>query len=296
LRILLTGATGFIGTHLRRALVRDGHEVVGLTRRPQDEEEGVTWLVGDVNTPETLVEGMNGCGAVIHLVGIITEHGDSTYQRMHVQATEHVLAAMRRVKVHRLLHMSALGAGPKQATEYFRTKWAAEELVRASTIDYTIFRPSTIFGPGDGFINTLVDQIRRFPVIPIIGKGDYPMAPISVHAVVEAYLQALSLDGPTTAKTFELCGPETLTFAQIVSLLAGHMGINKARAHLSVGLVRFGIRLLQFMHIPSPITQDQLTMLLLGSVCADQSTVQVFDLPRITLAEGIREYVRPGRK
>ncbi|MHB0937278.1 MAG: complex I NDUFA9 subunit family protein [Armatimonadota bacterium] len=296
MRIFLTGASGFIGTHMRRALVRNGHQVVGLARRPQAEEEGVTWLEGDVNDQETLIDGMSGCGAVVHLVGIITEHGEETYRRVHVQGTEHVLAAMRRAKVHRLLHMSALGAGARQPTEYFRTKWAAEELVRASAIDYTIFRPSTIFGPGDGFVNTLVDQIRRFPMIPIIGSGKYPIAPISIHAVVEAYSQALSLNGPTQAKTFELCGPEVLTYTQIVRLLATHMRVSKARVHLPVGLVRFGINLLHFLRIPSPITQDQLTMLLLGSTCADQSAVQVFDLPRITLAEGIRDYVRPGRE
>jgi len=296
LRIFLTGATGFIGTHLRRALVRDGHQVAGLTRGPREEEEGVTWVRGDVNDQELLVESMHSCETVVHLVGIITEHGEQTFQRMHVQSTEHVLAAMRRSKLRRLLHMSALGAGPRQPTEYFRTKWAAEELVRASAIDYTIFRPSTIFGPGDGFVSTLVTQLRRFPVIPIIGKGNYPMAPISIHAVVQAFIQALSLDGPATAKTFELCGPEVLTFEQIVNLIAEHLGSKKARVHLPVGLVSFGIDLLQFMHVPSPITRDQLTMLLLGSICVDHGAVQVFDLPHITLAEGIREYVRPTRR
>lgn len=294
MRIFLTGATGFIGTHLRRALVRNGHQVVGLSRRPPSEEEGVAWLQGDINDPETLVDGMSGCGAVIHLVGIITEHGEETFQRVHVQGTEHVLAAMRRAKVRRLLHMSALGAGPKSPTEYFCTKWAAEELVRASAIDYTIFRPSTIFGPGDGFINTLVAQIRRYPVIPIIGSGHFRLAPIAIQAVVEAYLQALSLDGPTQAKTFELCGPEVLTFMQIVKLVAAQMHVNKARVHLPVGLVRAGITLLRFLHLPSPITHDQLTMLLLGSTCTDQTAAQVFDLPHITLAEGIREYIGPG--
>ena len=294
MRIFLTGATGFIGTHIRRALVRNGHQVVGLTRRPPAEEEGVTWLQGDVNDQETLIDGMSGCGAVIHLVGIITEHGEETFQRVHVQGTEHVLAAMRRAKVRRLLHMSALGAGPRQPTGYFRTKWAAEELVRASAIDYTIFRPSTIFGPGDGFVSTLAAQIRRYPVIPIIGRGHFTLAPIAIEAVVQAYLQALSLNGPTQAKTFELCGPEVLTFTQIVKLVAAQMHANKARVHLPVSLVRFGINLLHFLHLPSPVTHDQLTMLLLGSTCADQSAVQVFDLPHITLAEGIREYLRPG--
>ena len=210
---------------------------------------------------------------------------------MHVQGTEQVLAAMRRVKIPRLLHMSALGAGPKQHTEYYRTKWAAEELVRASGLDYTIFRPSLIFGPGDGFISMLVDQLRFYPVIPIVDKGDYPYALISIHAVASAFMQALRLNGITTAKTFELCGPEVLTYTQILDLLTRQMQIRKARVHLPAGLTRFGIRLLHFLHLPAPLTQDQLSMLLQGSVCTEHAANQVFDLPRITMAEGIQEYV-----
>ncbi len=293
MRVFLTGATGFVGSHLRRALTRDGHQVTALARTPPADEGDVTWVAGDIGDVEALTEGMAGCAAVIHLVGIIRERGTATFAGVHVQGTEHVLAALRRARVPRLLHMSALGAGPKQSTEYFRTKWAAEELVRAAAgIDYTILRPALIFGPGDGFISTLVEQLRRYPVLPIIGDGKYSFAPISIHAVTATFLQALALDGSTTAKTFELCGPETLTYTQILDLLAARLHLRKPRVHLPAGLMALLISLGHFIHLPLPITHDELTMLLQGSVCADLTAQQVFDLPRITLAEGIREYVR----
>lgn len=292
MRIFVTGATGFIGTHLRRALVRAGHDVVGLARTAQPEEQGVTWAVGGLEQVDHLTEAMADCHAVIHLVGILRETKQQTYATAHVQATEHVLAAMRRANINRLLHMSALGAGPKQPTEYFRSKWAAEELVRAAGIDYTIFRPSIVFGPGDGFIPILVQQIRLFPILPIVGSGRYPMAPISITALCEAFTQALELNGSATAKTFELCGPETLTYEGIIDLLATHLRRRKPRIHLPVALMHLLIRFAHFMHLPPPLTEDELNMLLLGSTCTDPAAIEVFDLPHITLAEGIREYVK----
>lgn len=292
MRVFLTGATGFVGSHLRRALVRNDFEVTALVRRPPAAEPGVTWVVGDLLDPRVLAEGMQGCQAVIHLVGIIREQGEATFARMHVQATEQVLAAMRRAHVTRLLHMSALGAGPKPPSEYYRTKWLAEELVRATGLDYTIFRPSIIFGPGDGFVSLLAQQIRQFPVLPIIGSGEYPLAPISIRAVVSAFLQALALDGATQAKTIELCGPEVLTYLQMLDIIAARLHVKKSRVHIPVPLMSALIGLAQGLHFPLPITRDEMRMLLLGNVCSDDSTARaVFDLPHITLAEGIREYL-----
>lgn len=291
MRVFLTGATGFVGTHLRRVLVGAGHTVVGLARRAQPEETGVTWIAGGLEQEPALLAGMADCGAVIHLVGIIREAGAQTFEQVHVRGTAQVLAAMQRAGVSRLLQMSALGAGPDQTTGYYRTKWAAEELVRAAGLDYTIFRPSLIFGPGDGFINTLVAQLRAYPVIPIIGAGDYTFAPISVHAVCAAFTQALELDGPTKAATFSLCGPEVLTYRRILDLLAHRLRIRKPRLHIPVAAMSLLIRLGELLRLPLPITRDQMTMLLLGNVCPDDTAGKVFTLPKITLAEGMAEYL-----
>ncbi|MHB9024577.1 MAG: NAD-dependent epimerase/dehydratase family protein [Armatimonadota bacterium] len=291
MRIFLTGGTGFVGGHIRQALRQAGYEIVALTRRPQPPEAGVTWATGDLDEVDALVDHLDGAQAVVHLAGIIKEHGEQTFQRVYVHGTAHVLEAMRRLRISRLLHMSALGTGPKSTTGYFQAKWKAEELVRAAGIDYTIFRPSIIFGPGDGFVNLLATQLRRLPITPVVGKGYYRLAPISIHAVAAAFVQALQLNGPTLAKTFELCGPEVLTYRQILDSISACLGLRKARIYLPVWFVSLFSRIATVLHLPTPITPDQITMLLLESVCADPSARDVFTLPPITLADGMEEYL-----
>jgi uncharacterized protein YbjT (DUF2867 family) len=293
MRVFLTGGTGFVGTRIREALVEDGHEVVALTRHARPAVKGVTWAIAELTEADRLIGSMRGCAAVVHLVGIIREERGANFQAVHVDGTQHILAAMKAVGVSRLLHMSALGAGPKAETDYFQTKWAAEESVRAAGVGFTIFRPSIIFGPGDGFITLLARQVRKLPIIPIIGTGAYPMAPISIHAVAAAYTQALRLDGAALHKTFDLCGPEVLTYEAIVDLLMVHLHRHKRKAHIPVWLMRFVTGTAKVAHLPLPVTRDQLTMLLKGNVCTEHSAGEVFDLPHITLREGIGAYIHP---
>lgn len=290
MRVFLTGATGFVGRHLLPALLDAGHEVVALAHRAAATDPRVTWVGGRIDDVESLVRGMAGCDAVIHLVAIIREQGTATFDRVHVQGTANVIIAMERQGIARLLHMSALGTGPEAATGYFRTKWQSEEMVRGSALTATIFRPSLIFGPGDGIISMLAEQFRTLPVIPIIGSGNYAFDLISVHAVAAAFVQALARE-ETQGQTVELCGPQRLTYRHILAMLSAHMHIRKPWVHLPPGLVATAVRVGHALMLPMPITPDQLTMLLQGNVCPNTDAQALFDLPQITLEEGMREYL-----
>jgi NADH dehydrogenase len=290
MRVFLTGGTGFIGNHLRAALHEAGHTVVALTRHAQPDDAGTTWVRGTLDDAAIMASGMAGCDAVVHLVGIIRETRDLTFAQAHVAGTAQVLAAMGKAGLRRLLHMSALGAGPDAETEYYHTKWEAEQLVRAVGVDATIFRPSLVFGPGAGFTQRIIDQITRLPVIPIIGSGEYTFMPISIHAVSAAFVQALALGGPTYGKTYELCGAEVLSYTSLIVALSNQLGIHKPVVHLPIGFMRLLTGVASALHLPFPITSDQLTMLLGGSRCARRETFP-FDLPEITFKQGIAEYV-----
>ncbi|OPZ81824.1 MAG: 3 beta-hydroxysteroid dehydrogenase/Delta 5--_4-isomerase [bacterium ADurb.Bin429] len=293
MRIFLTGGTGFVGTRIRDALLTDGHEVTTLTRRERPHVAGITWIPGTLDDTDSLEEGMRGCAAVVHLVGIIRERRGATFQSVHVDGTRNVLAAMKAAGISRLLHMSALGAGPKAETAYFKTKWAAEESVRASGVAFTIFRPSIVFGPGDGFITLLARQVRVLPILPIIGTGAYLMAPVSIHVVTAAFTAALRMNGAAVHKTFDLCGPQILTYEEIVNLLIEHLKRPRRKVHLPVWLMRLVTGTAKVAHLPLPITRDQLAMLLKGNVCEEHHAQEVFDLPVISLREGIGEYLHP---
>jgi uncharacterized protein YbjT (DUF2867 family) len=231
---------------------------------------------------------MAGCDAVIHLVGIIREHPTHgvTFDLLHTQATQNVLEAASASGIRRYLHMSALGTRADAASRYHQTKWAAEEAVRASGLEWTIFRPSIIYGRGDGLVTLLASMIRRLPAVPVIGSGRQRLQPIPVEQVAAGFVGALDL--PATIKqTYEVGGPEPVTMIELLDLIGRALGHRRVlRVHVPVGLMRPVARVLH--PLPGfPVTPDQLQMLGEDSVCDPRPFFQTFALDPIPLAVGL---------
>ena len=221
MKIFLAGGTGFIGGHVRRELLRKGHEIRLLVHRRGDgTEAGVEQVEGDITHLGTFAGILEGCDATINLVGIIREFPAKgvTFERLHVEATGAMVAAAREAGVGRYLQMSALGTRPDATSRYHRSKYRAEEQVRAAGLDWTILRPSIVFGPRDGFVNILAGQIRSLPAVPVIGDGAYRIQPISADDVARCFADALELPG-TVGQTFELCGPDRLTYNDMLDTI-----------------------------------------------------------------------------
>lgn len=153
MKVLVTGGSGFVGRALISTLVNRSHDVHVLSRSQKQLPRGVSGVRGDVTQRASLKPACQGMEAVIHLVGIISEAGNQTYEKVHVGGTRNMLEAAGDCGVRRFIHMSALSTRPNARARYHQTKWQAEELVRASALEWTIFRPSIIYGPEDGFIN-----------------------------------------------------------------------------------------------------------------------------------------------
>src|SRR5438552_2843384 len=215
-RVFVTGGTGFVGRAVVQALGAEGYAVRCLVRRGSERDlrglGAIERVEGDVMARQSLDEGMAGCNAVIHLVGIIREHPASgvTFERVHTQGTINVLEAAATVGARRYVHMSALGTRVGAHSRYHRTKWAAEEVVRASPIPWTIFRPSIIYGRGDGFVSMLAGMIERLPVVPVIGTGRQRLQPVPVAHVAQGFVRALALDA-SVKHTYDVGGPEPVT-------------------------------------------------------------------------------------
>lgn len=281
MKVLVTGATGFVGGHLVARLLEDGHSVRALVRRGANaavlESRGVEIVRGDILDSGSLEEAVEGAEAVAHLVGIIRQRGKMTFERVHQEGTANVISAMHRAGIPRLLHMSGLGARGEAPARYHRTKWAAEEMVRGSGLEYTIFRPSVIFGPGDGFTAKLISLVCGPPVIPLVAGGRLLIAPIAIQDVTACFAAALK-DNRHAGQTYDLCGPDALSLADMIRVVAQTMKVHKPMLSLPVAAVRpaafLGERLLR----NPPITTDQLIMLLEGGTTDNNAAEEVFGL------------------
>ena len=294
MKVFVTGGSGFVGSEIIRQLLAARHEVRLLvhSRATATTDPKLEHWPGDATQPETLRDALLGCEAIVHLIGIIREFPDKqvTFQRLHIDATRNVLAAAREQGIKRYLHMSSNGTRKDGVAEYHKTKWAAEELVRAAGLDATIFRPSVIFGPGDAFVNMLATIIRRSPVMPVIGDGEYQMAPVAVANVATGFVRALT-QPESIGEIYHCCGPQAFTYNQLLDEIAralGRSGIT--RIHQPVVMMRSLSALLEGMSF-FPLTSGQLTMLLEGNVCDPQPWAQTFAIELTPFGEGIRQYL-----
>jgi uncharacterized protein YbjT (DUF2867 family) len=305
-KVLVTGGTGFVGTHLTNALLRRGHAVAILARDPESARNRynrpVEVAAGDVLDPASLAAACKGREAIIHLVGIIHESRGQSFDRMHREAAENVLAAARGAGVRRFLHMSAMGAAEEAPSAYGRTKAVGEKAVRASGLDGTIFRPSIIFGPGDGFVSLLASIVRRNPAfIPVIGPGTTQFMPVSVYDVARVFADAL--EKPETAgMTFEVGGPEIFALNDIYREIAAAVGkAGKPLFHFPIWYGRLLAAGFEWAArrgiLPDPpLTGDQLLSLTRDSVADVSAADRVFGGPWRPFREGIREYLQSGRR
>ncbi len=291
-RVFVTGATGFVGRSVIQALRLEGHQVRCLVRAGSERDlrgvEAIERVQGNVLAPQTLEEGMAGCDAVIHLVGIIRELPPRgvTFERVHVQGTLNVLEAATTTGVRRYLHMSALGSRPGARSRYHQTKWAAEEAVRASALPWTIFRPSIIYGPGDGFVSMLAGMVGRLPVVPVIGDGRQRLQPVPVQQVAEGFARALA--APAAVKqAYDVGGPDTVTMVALLDLIGAALGRRRVRkVHVPLGLVRPLARALHRLPF-FPLTPDQLLMLEEDNTGDPRAFSASLELTPVPLAEGL---------
>ena len=229
-KVLVTGGTGFVGRAVVGRLRALGFEVRLLSRSGRAgmalaARAGCEVIPGDIGDRAALERACQGVDAVVHLVGIIAEKGRQTFERVHVSGTEHVVRAAEHAGVKRYIHMSALGCRAEAPSRYHRTKWEAEEIVRRSSLAWTIFRPSVIFGPGDGFVSRLAAFLRppfswlQLHSFPLIGGGESLLQPVAVEDVAQAFAAAIAHAG-AVGQTYDLAGPERLSLRAILEELA----------------------------------------------------------------------------
>ncbi len=265
-RVFVTGGTGFVGKAVIRALLAQGFLVRCLVRPGSEHDlkgfESIDRVPGDVLQSDGLTASVEGCTAFVHLVGIIREQRGRgvTFDRLHTQATRNMLALSRAAGIKRFAQMSALGARPGARARYHQTKWAAEEAVRASDLEWTIFRPSIIFGRGDAFMSVLGRTVSQLPVMPVLGDGRYRLQPIPVEQVAEGFARALRTS-ESVRQTYEVAGPTPYAFVDLLDEIGRALGRARVRKlRVPLAPVRALTRALDWLPF-YPLSTDQLIML-----------------------------------
>lgn len=291
--IFVAGGTGFIGTALIAALKEEGHAVRCLVRASRKgsrcEEMGFETVPGDITEGESLRGALEGVRMVVHLVGIIEERGKQTFKKVHVEGTRNLLEEAKRAGVRHFFYQSAIGADLGSWAVYHRTKAEAEEMVKASGIPYTIFRPSLVIGHGGGFIEKLQGIIKTGPVIPVPGKGEAKLQPIYVGDLVKCILKTVDNPG-ALGRTYELGGPEHLTYNQVVKTVAAAMGVEKPLVHIPSALAALGVKILQWTPL-RPATLEQLRLLNTDNICERDSVRKNFGFEPISLREALNLFI-----
>ena len=292
-RVFVTGGTGFVGKAVIHALQAHGFTVRCLVRPGSEADlkgfEGIERVPGDVLIPKGLEASMEGCDALIHLVGIIRERPGRgvTFERLHSVATANMVKAAEAAEVPRFIHMSTLGTRPDARSRYHQTKWEAEETVRASGLQWTVFRPSIIYGVGDGFVSVLARMIKWLPAAPVIGDGKYRLQPVPVGQVAEGFARALAYP-ESKNHIYEAGGPRSYAFTEILDLIGAALGKSKVRKlYQPIGLMRALVRLLEPLPF-FPLTSDQLLMLQEDNVCDPAPFFQTFELTPVEFPIGLQ--------
>ncbi len=269
LKLVVLGGTGFVGGRLVPRLHRDGHAITLLSRNRDARRDlrvlpGVAVVNADVHDRATLARHLAGADAAINLVGILNERGSdgAGFRRAHVELTETLIGACREAGVPRLLQMSALGAGEGES-HYLKTRGEAEARVRASALDWTIFRPSVIFGAGDGLFFRFAALLRITPVLPL-ARAHAKFAPVYVGDVAEAFARAL-VHPYTIGHTYELAGPRVIELGEIVRWTARASGRRRFVVPLPDALGYVQARIGEWLP-GKPISRDNFRSLKLDSV------------------------------
>jgi len=297
--ICILGGTGFVGHHLAARLAHDGHSLTILTRSRTRHRDLLVLPTAsvkqdDIHQPDVLERHFQGCDTVINLVGILNEKGRDGrgFTHAHVELVRKILDACQKTNVRRLLHVSALKADAEAGPSYYlRSKGQAEDLIRAHPdLNYTIFRPSIIFGPDDSSTNRFASLLKWMPIFPL-ARPNARSAPVYIDDVVDAMTAALE-DPGTYQNVYQLCGPQVYSLKELVALVARTLGIKRWVIGLPDSLSRLQAAMLDFWP-GKPFSTDNYRSLGVHSLCEEDGFAALGLSPR-PLEIILPQYLRGG--
>lgn len=295
MNIFLTGASGFVGKEILKRLLEKDYNVFALVRDEKKlniTHENLTLVNGDILKVDTYKNALSNCDAIINLVGIIREYPKRgiTFYKLHFEATKNLVDLAKQFHIKRFIQMSANGTRENAASNYHKTKYMAENYVIKSDLDYTIFRPSVVYGPGDEFINMLNSMIKRTFLFTYFGDGGYKMQPVSVYEVAELFVNAIE-NRNTFKKIYSVCGNKVLTYKELLQLIIRIT--NKKVFLFSIPEIFISIFVKIFGNTTfTPITTDQFIMLKEGNICKDDNIFNELGVRQLPIEDVLKSYLK----
>ncbi|ADJ25666.1 NAD-dependent epimerase/dehydratase [Dehalogenimonas lykanthroporepellens BL-DC-9] len=288
--ILITGASGFVASHLIPRLHKDGHRLRCLVTSEAEgshiQAPGAELAVGNVADPDSLRSAMAGVDTVIHLVAIIRESKRATYHQVNVVGTQNVVNAAREAGVKRFIHMGILGASADPRYTYLHSKWLGMEAVRNSGLDYSILQPSVMFGQGAGFIASLVRSVNMVPfIVPIAGNGKSRLQPIWVGDVVTCVMKLVA--GEKSGESCPVGGPEIMTYETMLDELLRAMGKKQLKIKIPRPLMLPAVAVMDKLFSNPPISMAEFKSMEIENTTDPDAVEKQFDFKPMPLRDGL---------
>ncbi len=293
-QICLLGGTGFVGSAMAQQLSVAGYSVKILTRRREVSKHlillpNVTVVECDVMNDAALSLALKGCDVVINLIGILHENKKMSFEKMHAELPKRVAKICLKLGIGRLIHMSALKAALKAPSDYLQSKAEGEAYVlsQGNKLDVTVFRPSIIFGRGDGFINLFAGLIKVLPVI-LLAKPKAKFQPIYVEDVAAAFVAAIE-NSETYGKSYDLGGPRVYTLAEIIKFVS--KTLHKKRIVIGLNDLFSYIQAFAMELLPIKLmTRDNVRSMEVDSTC-DQPFPDYLNFTPVAMESIVPEYL-----
>jgi uncharacterized protein YbjT (DUF2867 family) len=305
--VLVTGASGFVGSHVVPELIGGGHHVLALVRSgaagrlvldrlPSAARDSVDLRTGDVDDPTGLGVALAGADAIVHLVALARDRSAGRdLDRVNVEGTRNMIKAAEAAGIRRLVHLGALGVVDDPRLHYASSKARAEQLVRASALDWTILKPSLMWGERDGFFNIVAGLVRISPgVVPVPGDGRSRFQPLAVSDAAVAI--RLSIERPATiGASYDLGGPRYWTYREITREVLRGMGSRRLIVPMPVALISLVAGTAEKLRIPFPVATDQLRQLKIDNIGALDAYEAAFGIAPREMAGNLGYLARKPR-
>jgi uncharacterized protein YbjT (DUF2867 family) len=270
--VTVFGGTGFLGRRVVRHLLDHGFEVRAASRHPErgalvfpDRSSRLEVVGADVGDDRSVISAVSGAFAVVNAVSLYVERGSDTFRSVHVEAAARVAKCSRGSGVQRLAHVSGIGADAQSHSSYIRSRGEGESAARAAFSEATIIRPAVMFGPDDAFLIPLMKMLRMFPVFPMFGRGQTALQPAYVEDVGEVIVRCF--DAPEPGITYELAGPNTYTYKELLQTMCNYLHIRRVLAPMPISVWKMLAFAAEFLPA-SPVTSNQVELMTRDNVAS----------------------------